>query len=343
MVTSVWQRWFGSNDQQSSEIVDNVMAPDFIRSGLGDEMVAVMYRKIMHECADRASLPSGVKKESYTLTMNDSFSPAKRGLVNLVVHGMTTQSLHYYLKTKTSRGDYVFTEVFGEDAVRPNGTVKPNVLELDFTGFQEADVLAKLFEVLGMVTQAVGNSTAVSQAVIYKLHNLSEMIANDQNLAPLEHQMRQLNESISQGKAGIVDAKSSIEFAQVDVTPITVASEYIYSMISYLTGLPKSYLFGEVVGGLGDTSGSDEKRLNVALKRYFNSILSGVLWNVFGKAFQFKVIVEDLAEMVQMFTWVENSTILTEEGKTKLILDNTTLEESHIDTSLKLDEDVEIV
>lgn len=314
-------------------LLNNVVAPDFNSAGFGKALLGVVYRKIMTECADRASLPAGITKEAYTLTVYDSFSPAKRGLVSVLVDGMVKRSKKFYRVDKTNRGDLLFVEVFGTDAQDEKGNVKTGVMELDFSQFVEPEILALLFDVLMLITQSVGNATAISQAAIIKIHELSQMIANEQNLEPLTHQLKQLNEAISAGRAGVIDAQSSVEFAQVDAEPAARAADFIYSMITTVTGIPASYLFGEVAGGLGDQSQGDEKRLNVAIKRYFHSIMAGALYSAFGKAFQYKTLVDDLSGLVELFTFLETTTLLTEAGKRRLLLDNTALTEADIDTS----------
>lgn len=326
---------FGRQGSQPTqhEIPNNVQAPDFVLSRFGDALMGVTYAKIMTEAANRASLPPGVDKEAYTLTVYDSVSPAKKGLVSVLVEGMVKRNKRFFTIEKTKRGDMLFIQAHGNESHDEAGNVKPGIMELDFTGFREGEILALLFEVLGLVTQAVGNATAISQAAIIKIHELSQMIANEQNLEPLTAQLKQLNDSITKGKAGVIDAESSIEFAKVDTKPGSEAAAYIYGMISTVTGIPASYLFGEVAGGLGDQSTGDEKRLNVAIRRYFHSILSGTLYAVWGKNFQYKTLIDDLQAQVELFTWLETTTMITPEGKKRLILDNTALEEDEIDTS----------
>lgn len=315
---------------EHNQIPDNVTAPDFVGSCFGESLLTVAYAKIMTEAANRASLPPGVDKEPYTLTVYDSVSPAKKGLVSVLVEGMVKRNKRFFRIDKTKRGDLLFVQAYGSDSHDEAGNVKPGIMELDFSGFRESEILALLFEVLGLVTQAVGNATAISQAAVIKIHELSQMIANEQNLDPLTAQLRQLNDAISKGRAGVIDAESSIEFPKVDTKPGSEAAGFIYSMIGTVTGIPASYLFGEVAGGLGDQATGDEKRLNAAIRRYFHSILSGALYAAWGKTFQYKTLIDDLPSLVELFTWLETTTMITDEGKRRLLLDNTALSEEEI-------------
>lgn len=281
-----------------------------------------LYSKIMHECADRAALPEDVSNDAYTGTVYDSYSPAKKGLVHIIVHAMANQKQVYYRKIKLSDGSYVFEKSNQHEAM--NGTdIKPEYIELDFTSFYEAKILCLLYSLLGGVTQALSNGVSVSQAMLVKIHQLSEMVENSQNMEPLTRQLEQLNAALGGGGMGYVDAQSDVQSVTFDSSPSKVASEYIYGMISGITGVPASYLFSDVVGGLGDMSNSEERRLNVAMKRYFNSIMRGCLYSVFDRKFEYKMLVVDVDAMISLFAWIETTDLITDDAKKKVMINNT--------------------
>jgi hypothetical protein len=288
-----------------------------------DHLLKSFYTKIMLECADRASLPESVAKDAYTLTCYDSYSPAKLGLISLIVEAMINSKRTFYEKEKGKNGAYTFNEIeIKGDAL---DSIDPNVLELDFRSWHESDILCLLFKLLGGILSAMGNGVTISQAMLIKIHKLSEMISNAQNTEPLKEQLGQLNDSISQGRAGYIDAESAIEFASYDPSNSEKAASFVFQMISTVTGVPASYVSGEVVTGLGDSSGGDEKRLDVALRTYFNGILAGCLYSVFDRTFQYKTTITDVPAMVELFTWLETTSMITEEAKQKLLIDNTVL------------------
>lgn len=338
-------RWF--EKKADSQITANELPEAFeaeissiettqFNSNFGKVFMTKMYQRILTEAGARASMPKGVDKSAYTLTLNDSYSPAKRGLVSLIIKSMSERSLDYYKIETTPRGDKIFTTPVNNEHLDSNGNVKPGYLELDFREFYEGEVVEMLFSLMGTVMQAMSNGVAVSQATLVKLHNLSEMIHNEQNVEPLLAQIRQMEESIRLGKPGVIDAKSDITYAAYETDPTTQATTFIFSMISCITGMPNSYIFGEVVGGLGDNSESDEKRLNSAVRHYFNSILSGVLYVVFKNVFEYKQLVEDIPSLMELLSWIETTNVLTEEGKIKLLIDNTPLSEDFIDLSMSM-------
>ena len=286
-----------------------------------------MYSKIMHECADRAMIPKEVKKEGYIVTVHDSYSPAKRGLVHIIVDAMLDCDHVFIRKEKLPNDVYIFHKVNQYDAKSADGRVDSDLIELDFRRFYEAKIVCLLFQLLGGVMQTLSNNVTVSGALLIKIHALSEMIANAQNQKPLLDQLQQLNDGLTQGRPGFIDAKSSLEFPKFDASPAESGASFIFSMISSITGLPSSYIFGEVVGGLGDSSNSDNRRMNSAISRYYHSIYSGVIYAVYDKLFDYKQIVDDVNALVSAFAFIETTQLLNANGKLKFMINNTGLDE----------------
>ena len=281
-----------------------------------------LYNKIMHEAMDRAVLPDGVEDSAFVATAYDSYSPAKKGLVSLVVLAMAERKRAFYRKVKLQDGSFIFEKSNEQDAIK-DGKVGADILELDFRDFYEIDILTLLFSLLSGINQALANGIAVSQAMLIKIHALSEMIENSQNKEALTEQLEQLRESLQGGRMGYIDGKSSVESVKVDTANSSTAIDYVYGMISSVTGMPSSYMFSDVKGGLGDMSNSEERRLDVALKRYYNSIVRGVLYSVFDLHFLYKILIVDIDKMIELFTWLETTALLTNEAKARIITDNT--------------------
>lgn len=334
-----FQRLFGVRPVVTSEpsvitpITELSTAPNLNGADFSDVFVKSTYEKIMHSVADRTVMPAGVTKDEFNLTAYDSYSPFKRGLVSLLVDGMVSRSHRYFDVIKTSRGDFVFVENFDPRKDAKGNLTDPNVLELDFREFAEGDILKLLFEISENIAQAASNGTAMSLAPLVKLHKLSEMIDSQTNLEPLREQLNQLNESITHGRAGVIDAESDIVFTGYDPQPAVEAQGIIAALVSAITGVPQTVLFGESVGGLGDMSVSEQKRLDAALRRYFHSIMSGCLYVVWGKVFQYATPIIDTPNLVALFNFIETTSLLTEEGRRKLLLENTSLVEEDIDVS----------
>lgn len=330
---SMFARLFGSARSEVA-IPEPLVAPQFERTAFSRAYAAKFYQFVITEAVARASLPPGIDRDGLALTVNDSFSPYKRGLSSLVIKGILERSRRYYRKEDAGRKDYIFKEVTDNSHLNEKGELTdPDVIELDFREFIESEVVGLLFETLSFTLQGMSNGATLGQAAILKIHKLSEMIANEQNMEPITAQLTQLNDSIRSGRPGVIDAESALEFPKYEVAPASEAAELIFSMIVTLTGVPASYIYGFVSGGLGDQAEGDERRLNSSIRRYFDNIVSGVLWAVYGKPFRYKTIIADVPAMVELFTWLETTTMITPEGKARILVDNTALDEEEIDTS----------
>ena len=281
-----------------------------------------MYKKIMLECADRAVLPNSIEKGGYTSTVYDSYSPYKSGLISWIVYAMVGMR-KIFLKINSISGNAYTFELSNSNEALKNGKLRGDFIELDFTKFKEAKVICLLFELLGQVMVAMAKGVTASQSLLLKINALSEMIANTQNLEPLQAQIKSINEGLKEGKSSYVDAKSSVDFLVYDSTNTQQAADYIFSLISNLTGLPSSYLFAEVVTGLGSGDNGDAARLDTALRGYFYNILQGVLFNVYSENMEYKESPEDINTLISLFTFIETTTSLTDEGKLKFMINNT--------------------
>lgn len=297
-----------------------------------ESLVERLYSKVLHEAADRASLPEGVEKDGFTITIYNSYSPYREGLISLVAEAMTYKKQQFYRveKVPNHNSAYSFTEVFGDDAKDESGNVKPDILELDFRKFCEADLLRILAHLLRTIMAATASDIFIGQSVLFKLQGLAEMINNEQNLEALQKQLTVLNESILSGKTGYIDDESEVTRPMINTDPNKEAMAFIFNMMSLVTGVPSSVLWSEVVGGLGDNSNSEMIRYNQALKHYFHSVLSGVFYAVYNRVFHYKKMVSDLDGMISVFSFIETTTLLSDEGKKRLLLDNTNLDEDDL-------------
>lgn len=298
----------------------------------GKVYARVVYSKIMHDCADRAMLPKEIVKDEYIITNHDSYSPYKRGLVMWIVEAMLACE-QIFIEKELIQGTtnvYIFTKV--DDAVREQIRQNPeeipaNVIELDFREFYEAKVIMALFELLKALLDAISKGVTVSGALLIKIHALSELIANQQNMEPLLQQIQQINDGLTQGKGAYVDAQSAIELPTYNSQPMQEAAGFVFSLISGITGYPMSDLFGEVVSSIGGGDSGDARRENAAIRRYFNSIYAPIAYNVFNRVFQYRQMVDDINGLISMFNFIETTNLLTEAGKLKFMINNTAMSE----------------
>ncbi|HDM8140691.1 TPA: hypothetical protein P0E12_004981 [Vibrio harveyi] len=293
-----------------------------------------IYGTILNECADRSIVPTGVKKESYLLTCFDSYAPFKQGLISIVVEALIRRQHVFYRKESRTNGEFIFSKVTRLDAVGEDGDkISPDILELNFQKFHEAEALGLLIDLLGDVLKAMSKGVTVSQALVLKLYKLSEMIDNDQNLKALRAQLKNTNEKIRDGKAGVIDSNSEIDFMTYDSSPAEKAINLIFSMCSMITGLPKSYIFGEVVSSIGGGDSGDSTRENAAVKRYYYSVWGGVLYTVYDKAFEYKQPLENFALFQEVLSTLELTDALTPDAKKQFLVSNFNIDETGVDFS----------
>ena len=297
-------------------------------NAFGRVYAIAMYSKIMYACSKRAMIPESVDKNGYLLTVHNSYSPYKKGLVEWVVETMVDSQHIYLRKIRIADSTYTFEKVDQTVVNSMGDEIDSDIVELDFREFKEAVIVKLLFSLLANVMQTISNNVTVSGALVFKIHKLSEMIANAQNKEPFLEQLTQINEGLTQGRPGYLDAESDIMFPSYDSKPAETSIKFIFSMISSITGLPNSYIFGEVVGGLGDNSTSDQQRFDTAIETYFLSIYSGVLYSVFDHVFDFKQSTGDINSLISAFAFIETTTLLNDAGKLKFMINNTGMDES---------------
>ena len=294
----------------------------------GDVYLANIYSKILHECADRSTLPAELGEDIFQRTCYDSYTPSKKGLVSIMVAAMVSCKHIYVRKETITDGVIIFHTV--ERSTIDTTELPADVIEFDFREFYEAKVLKLLFALLSTVLQTISNGVTVSGGLLLKMHALSEMIENSQNKKAVLEQIASINAGLTQGKGSFIDAQSEVEFPSFDSKPAEASASFLFSLISSLTGLPNSYLFGEVVSGLGNGDNGDTRRMNAAIKRYFHNIWQGAAHAVFDRVLQYKNIVDDLQQLVSVFAFIETTTLLTDDGKRNFIRNNTSINEGDI-------------
>ncbi len=279
-----------------------------------------VYKKILLECAERAVIPNEIDHSGFSLSVYDSYSPKKNGLITIILDCLVNNNRVFFeaLKISGVNDGYIFTRIEESKAFK-NDKIKPNIIELDFSLFEESRLVYLLFECLGFVLTALDKNITVANALIYKLHALSEQISHASSIEPIISQIKSLNDGIREGKGGYIDALSSIETIEIKTASAQQATDLIYGLIATIVGLPKSDLFGEVTTGLGNGDNGDERREHLAHRRYFHDILAGVLYSVWGRPFSYKTPPADLTSLIDAAAFIETTTLLTRNGKLKIL------------------------
>lgn len=300
-------------------------------------MCISMYEKIFYECADKAILTDKINNSDYSITSYDSFSPLKRGLVSLIVEALVDNTTVYLKKIKIPKTNaYVFSVVDKEVATNSAGEIdESNYLEMNFDNYEESKIVLSLYVLLGNVMVSLSKGITVSKGLIVKFKGLSELIKNSQNTKQLKIQIEELNKGVIAGKTTAIDSDSDIEQLGYDSSQAEKSAKYIFSLISNVTGRPISYINGEVTGGLGDNSKSEEKRLDASTKKYFYSIWAGINYSIYGEYFKYKVPLESMSDIEEAFAFVEITTSLSQKGKLLFLKNYTGMDDDNFSDEIR--------
>ena len=291
--------------------------------GINDNFAIIctttLYKKILLESAEKAAIPNEVDHAGFALSVYDSFSPAKKGLISILVDCIVNnRRIFIEKKDMPVKNSYTFVQI-DEDKAFSNKKIKASVIELDFSNFIEARLIFILFECLGLVLSALDKNITISNALIFKIKDLSAQVASKSAIDPIVEQIKSLNSGIREGKGGFMDSGSSIDTVEIKTDAASRATNLIYGLIATIVGLPKSDLFSEVTTGLGSSDRGDERRANVGYKKYFHDVLAGVFYSVWDRPFSYKIPPVDLSALIDAAAFIETTSILTREGKLNIL------------------------
>lgn len=328
MLTNFFDR-FKTGFKSVFSAVSEVDAVSF-SSDFADQMAYTMYHKILSEAVERIVTPESVDRENVRLTLYDNYSPFKEGLLRRICWAMVKRRKLFLKKLPVSpssgdKGWFVFehveqTEVFDGEGKKQG----KDYIELDFTKFYESSNVVTLFKIMQSLMNLLSKGVKVSSTLLLKINKLSEMINNEADQQALEIQLKQVNEGLASanGNGAYVDSDTDVGFTSYDSTPLDNAISTIYGILSNITGVSRSVIAGEVITGLGSGDNGDEDRNNMAFKRYFYSVLFGVLYSVYLEKFGYQDP-EDVENIQLVLDMLSTTDILTEEAKIKFAVTNT--------------------
>lgn len=316
-----------------SEIQSDNFEDDF-----ADQMTFSMYHKILSEAAERMFVPDEINRENVRLTLYDSYSPYKEGLLRRIVWCIVHQKRIYLKKIgiQDEGGWFVFESAEQSQVLGKDGrAMSADYVELDFTKFNEVKNVKVLFKIMRRLMNLLSKGVKVSSTLLLKINKLSEMVNNPAEMQALEVQLKQINDGLSavNGNGAYVDAGSEVGFTAYDSTPLDNAISTIYGILSNITGVSRSVIAGEVVTGLGSGDNGDEDRNNMAFKRYFYSVLFGVFYSVYLEKFGYQDPA-DVEKIQAVLDLISTSDILTDEAKIKFAVANSPFSKDDFDFSV---------
>lgn len=272
-----------------------------------------IFRKIMTDCFDHAA---DFPKDKISALWDSVVSTqASQGLISVLAQAMTKRSKiyvvfdHGYVRKATENERK-------EIDLDPSG--KKGVC-LDFTHFHRAQIVLALAGLVEMLLLSANTSLNVSKSVLLKVAALRENVANA-NAEDVIKQAKDIAQGLKDGKGALLDGADMVEMPQYDTAPMEAALDVLYGLMSFITGMPRAYISGELTGGLNNSGEADETAIENGLAFYFHSIFNPVCKALLGcNDLVFKTSDwRKLAQVANLLPIVETSDAIGQETKEKL-------------------------
>lgn len=266
------------------------------------------------------------KMEMITLSASDNFSPASWGFVHFLADAMANKK-QIFIKKVWAVNQWIFEKSSSEQRN------SPDVIELDFRKFEQASLLQEYYGMLFLALEGAARGIRISQGLLLKISRLSEMMADKRQIEAVETQLTAVSDSLKDARTAYLDAGSSAEFAVFDTEPTEKAVNFVYQLLSNLTGYSIGFLKGEKSGSsLSDSGESDRKQNREATEFYFNLTIQSVLESIFKETFKLKPNLDNIENLPVMLSAIEMWGEGSPEGK-KFLYNQIGLREEHLDLS----------
>lgn len=266
------------------------------------------------------------KLELITLSASNDYSPASYGFVHFMAEAMANKKQMFVEKISIGN-QFIFKKA---DPSRYN---EPNIIEFDFRKFEQASLMKEYYGMLFLALQGAAKGIRISQGLLLKISRLSEMMADKRQVAAVEAQLNQVSTALREAKTAYLDAGSDAVFATFDTEPTEKAVDFVYQLLSNLTGYSIGFLKGEKSGSsLSDTGESDKKQNREATEFYFLSVIQSVLEAIFKETFKLKPVLDNLEMLPSMLATIEMWGEGSKKGK-EFLYSQLGLRPEHLDLS----------
>ena len=272
-----------------------------------------IFRKILTDCYEHAAdFPKG---KEIALWDSVVFTQARRGLISILAHAMTHKE-KLYLKLDEGCVRKATEAEKKEIDADPSGK---KGLCVDFTDFHRATIVLILASLVELLLNNANTSLNVSKSILLKINALRENVANA-NAGEVIEQAKAIAQGLKNGTGGLLDAGDVVELPTFDTNPMEQALDVLYGLMSFITGLPRAYISGELTTGLSTTGEADEKGIERGLTFYFNSIFKPVCDKLLGGNLVFKTSNwRKFAEVANLLPVLEATDMVPADYKEKLI------------------------
>lgn len=272
-----------------------------------------IYERIFRSALDSLAMT----KEQSKLIMpsaSSSYTPRSDGFIKYMATAASRrQNLKIY-GTKKSNGTWLF------NSTKPEGVEDITEFQLDFSAFDESKMIASACGLMFQVLNAAAKGIKASEAVLVKLENLTEQIADQKTKKALRGMLTEFEKSLREGKLIFLSGSSTAEFMSFDTKPSVENMAFCYSLISMITGYPLEFFNGVGGSSLSDTGASTEKAIERADAHYSESVINPFIQELFGLRLEAWPKFESISDLASVITFIETTTILTNEDKKKILM-----------------------
>lgn len=278
---------FGSKGSTSSHKLGTLFNLKISQENFTKTELQSLYNRILTDVLERTEgLDDNIQN---LLSDNCLMSEIKKGPISLIAEAMFLKSEIFLVYEKSTelvrKADTAEQQQIKKDYIDKNSSDVG--VYLSFQHFGVNDMLKLYADLKYVAIVSLNKNLNMSSAIQYKASELrASVAAND--AGEIEKQAKKIVEALNGGNAVLIDGADSVETSIADLQAYKEARETIAEEQGLLLGLPKSYVMGELTGGLGDSGQSDAKAIERGLKTFYVSILKPFLEKFFDVKTKFK-------------------------------------------------------
>lgn len=281
--------WFKFGSQ--SEVTDSEI-PEIFPLSLAQDLfvktdIVNTYVKILTDVAERThGLPD---KYAPLLWDNCLQSESNDGLITLLAKAMTDKAdlfLVYVPSVGVLRKATQDEEKKIREDYKKSGSSKTGAF-ISFKHYRRTDMLLIFANFEYCVLNSLNKTLNISKAVQLKISDLRASTSAFDSSVP-KAQAQSIAKALGRGNDVMIDAKDSIETAQVDTSSTEKAIGFLDAKRAFILNLPVSYISGIQTAGIGSSGDADARAIDRGLKPYFISIFQPALKAIFGVDTEFK-------------------------------------------------------
>lgn len=258
-----WSFGSNSNANKGSAYLPDIFPMPIAQTEFVRTDVVQTYSKILSEVVERCQ---GITDEiAGQLFDNCLASEAGKGLITLLAEAMQSKGdLCLVYKSKVLRKADTQEAIQIRADYKEKGSSEIGVF-ISFANYTKSDMVNLYSGLEHCTVSALNKGLNLSKAVIYKVNDLRASVALIDS-SKAEEQVQKLATALSKGKDGYCDAKDVVEMLKPDLNATKEAIAFLDSKRCFYLGLPRSWVNGELEGGLGSSGNGDAKAIARGLK-----------------------------------------------------------------------------